>query len=398
MTDMAKVLHVCGLDSFVGAFQPLLDAMMEQGHEVDCACTDTGHFAKLRQRGMRMIHMPVVRKLQAPSNLKTIYRLYRLIRQERYDVVHTHNPIASVLGRIAAKLAGCKTVVYTSHGFYFHELSSKPNYLVFYWLEKMLARLFTDQLLLVSREDYELCLQHRFKEPERVHHISNGVDVYGRFNPAHIDAAATQALRMELGFEERDIVIGYVGRLIPEKGIPELVQAYRRLKRKHARVRLLLIGGVYDSERDRSLLEAIPGFRDEGIVNVGFRSDIPELLAGCDIFVLPSHREGMPLSILEAMAMGKPVVATNIRGCREEVEDGRNGYLFPVKDVEALCDRLDRLVSDPGRSSEFGRVSRDLAMKHYAIQPILSRQLEIYDRMIPEGPVPALTDLPSYHS
>jgi glycosyltransferase involved in cell wall biosynthesis len=395
---MAKILHICGLDSFVSSFEPLLTQLMKQGHTVHCACTDTGLFEELSSRGLTMIHMPVVRKIQAPSNAATIYKLFRLMKKEKYDIVHVHNPIASVLGRLAAKLAGIPHVIYTSHGFYFHEHSSKGQYLLYYGLEKLMSRLFTDWLLLVSREDYQTALDKRFLAPEQIVHISNGVDVKQRFNPACLNQNEVGQLRESWGIKEQDLVICFVGRLIREKGIVELQEAFRRLSASHSNLWLLLVGGVCESERDHFFDKEGGLGADSRMIATGFRKDTPELLCMSDLFVLPSHREGMPLSILEAMSMGKPVVATNIRGCREEVIDGYNGYLVEPRNAEALAESLAKLIEDTENRACFAKRSRVLAEERFHIDDVLVQQLLIYQEIL-SGTSPRILTAPqAYHS
>lgn len=382
---MAKILHICGLDSFVSSIRPLLESLMENGHEVHCACTDTGLFAALNETGIRMVRTPVIRKLTAPSNLNTVKKLYRLIRKEKYDIVHVHNPIASMLGRVAAKLAGCKTIIYTSHGFYFHEHMKPMKYRFFYQIEKWLTRLCVDRLFLVSREDYELCLNTKFKKREALFHVSNGVELAAKYNPDSVSIETIARMKSELGIAENDKIVVYVGRLVREKGILELIEAFHALKTNHPNAKLMLVGENHNSERDRTLLGMLPDLYHEDVLFLGFRTDIPALLALSDIFVLPSHREGMPLSILEAMAMAKPVVATDIRGCREEVRHGQSGFLVPVKDSTALSNRLDELLQEDSLRESFGLEGRKLAIEHYDIRDIVERQLDIYSDIIPHA-------------
>jgi glycosyltransferase involved in cell wall biosynthesis len=395
---LAKILHICGLDSFVSAIQPLLESLIQQGHEVHCACTDTGIFAELDSMGIRMIRMPVVRKLVAPSNIKTIYGLHRLIRKEKYDIVHVHNPIASMLGRVAARLAGCKEIIYTSHGFYFHDQMPPMKYHLYYQIEKWLTRICVNRLFLVSREDYEVCLKGKFKKPQALHHVSNGVELGLRFNPSSVSLEEIQRMKNELGFNVGDKIIVYVGRLVQEKGVLELLEAFTRLKSMHPQAKLLLIGETHDSERDRSLRELQPQSPRADVHFLGFRSDIPLLLAMCDVFVLPSHREGMPLSILEAMAMAKPIIATDIRGCREEVAHGRNGFLVPVRDAGALFERLNDLLCDDTLRKTFGAESRRIAVLSFNIEWIVQQQLEIYSTILAQSSPQSALNFPSYHS
>lgn len=382
---MMKILQICNIDAAVDALlKPLHQVLRQQGYIVHYACTNTGtFFTELQSQGMHMIHVPIDRKIKPLSNLRSIIRLTALMKKEKYDVVHVHTPIASVLGRIAAKLAGVKYVIYTAHGFYFHEHMSKLGYLITYNIEKFFARYLTSILHLVSREDYELCIRHRFKEPHFIVHISNGVDFRTRFNPKSIDESEKERLKKELSINQGDIVFTFIGRLVGEKGIYELFDAFQRLKRSRDHVKLLMVGDLFPSERDqdsyRKIKEVI--HNDHDIITTGFRRDIPQLLAITDVFVLPSHREGLPLVIMEAMAMKKPIVAANIRGCREEVVHNVNGFLVEKENKLELYERLQQLADNEEMRLRFGENSRKIVKNLFDHKKTLQSQLELYHQI-----------------
>jgi glycosyltransferase involved in cell wall biosynthesis len=329
-----------------------------------------------------MISVPIDRKIKPLSNLVSIYRLYRLMKKEKYDIVHVHTPIASVLGRIAAKLAGVKHIIYTAHGFYFHEGMPKVVYLLFYYVEKLCARWFTDWLLLQSKEDYELSLNKNFKKKDRILHIGNGVDIYSKFNLSSIPESEVRKLKKDFHLTDDHVVFAFVGRLVKEKGIFELIQAFRQLKRTTSNVKLLVIGDVHPSERDqKSAQELKKLLEDDDIIATGFRLDIPALLAISDVFVLPSHREGLPRSIIEAMALCKPIIATNIRGCREEVIDGENGFLVEKANVQQLFERMYQLANDRALRERFGKRSREIVEKFFDERKVIDIQLALFEQL-----------------
>lgn len=384
VTCMGKILQICAIDRSVESLLlPLIEKLTDEGHEVHTACTDTGRFAALRAMGHVLWHIPIKRKIAPVSNCRSIHALYRLMKQEQYDAVHVHTPIAAVLGRVAAKLAGVRPVIYTAHGYYFHDGMSRGEYQFYYGLEKWFAKQLTDYLLLQSREDYELSVQEGFAPPQRIVHLGNGVDVERRFHPQAVTSGEAAQVRAALGIGQEELVITYVGRLVSEKGIFELLEAFHRLARESPRVRLLLVGEVLASERDQrgQDLQQLCLSHPQ-IVLTGFRSDIPQLLAASDIFVLPSHREGLPRSIIEAMAMGKPIVATNIRGCREEVTDGVNGLLVEPKHSEYLYKALKKLALDARLREAYGQNSRYIAEEHFNERHVLDRQARLFADLI----------------
>lgn len=387
---MKKVLQVCAIDVSVdGLLKPLILESMGQGYIVHNACTDTGRFEQLEKQGLKMVNVPIDRKISPIGNLKSIIRLYRLMKKEKYDIVHVHTPIASILGRLAAKWAGVRNIVYTAHGFYFHEGMSRKAYRFFYGLEKLFAKYFTDWLLLQSREDYELCLEKRFKKSDRIIHLSNGVDIWEKFNPKEVDASRVAILKKQFGVVDGDIVFAFIGRFVKEKGVFELLEAYSRMRCVNPRVKLLMIGDTLQSERDQDTRGRIEErLKEPGIIAPGYRKDIPELLALSDVYVLPSYREGLPRSIIEAMAMGKPVIATNIRGCREEVVHGENGYLVKKGDVKELYDSMVTLAEDGLKRKRFGNNGRKMAEDMFDEAVIIKNQIRLFNELcFPDGPL-----------
>ncbi len=379
---MKKVLQICAIDATVdNLLKPLILALQNRGFTVHAACSDTGKFASLREQGLHLIHIPIERKINL-SNVRSVLQLARLIRQERYDIVHVHTPIAAALGRMAAKLAGTPNIVYTAHGYYFHDEMKPWAYRLFYQMEKWLSRRFTDYLLLQSREDFELSLANRFQRPDRIVHINNGVDIHHTFHPAAIQSEEADDLRAELGIRAGEVVVSFIGRLVREKGIFELMEAHQMLKQEFPFLKLMIIGDCWASERDQMSYHRLKSMlNDSQIIATGYRTDIARLLAVSDVFVLPSYREGLPRSIIEAMAMGKPIVATNIRGCREEVVDGYNGFLVEKENTRELAEKLRVLISDPSLRETFGRRSREIVERSFDERTVLQKQIDLFTRL-----------------
>lgn len=257
---------------------------------------------------------------------------------------------------------------------------SKPNYLFFYTIEKFFARYFTSILHVVSREDYELCIRKQLKEKECIYYIQNGVDFRSRFNPKSISKEEQLKLKREFFINSDDIVFTFIGRLVREKGIFELLHAFQKLMESSNHVKLLIVGDLSISERDQeSLKKMLLIIKNNPCITLtGFRKDIPQILSITDVFVLPSHREGLPFVILEAMAMKKPIIATNIRGCREEVIHNENGFLVEKGNVVELYARLKQLAENKEMRLQFGNNSRKIVEKKFDDREILNRQLNIY--------------------
>ncbi|MCA1012709.1 glycosyltransferase family 4 protein [Halobacillus halophilus] len=377
---MAKILQVCSVDETAEKLlKPLLSGLEKEGHEVHTVCADTGRTLSLREEGYTLITLPFKRKISPFNHLRILYQLYRLMKKEKYDIVHVHTPIAAAIGRVAAKMAGIKHIVYTAHGFYFHEGMPKLKYLFWFQLEKQLAKYFTDYLLLQSIEDYELCVHSRFLPEDYLLHLSNGVDVEESFNPALYNQRIRLNVRKELGASSEDRVICFIGRLVREKGIFELLESFHQVKDQRKNARLLVIGTLSESERDQQSYYRLKELlEDPSILSVGYRNDIADLLYASDVFVLPSYREGLPRSIIEAMAMGLPVIATDIRGCREEVRHGENGYLIPTQDTTVLTDKLIQLIDQDELRNTLGTNGRLMAEDLFNETKVVEKQIQLF--------------------
>ena len=376
-----KVLQLAAVDVTVKfLLLPLIDRLTDEGYEVHVACSSGRHLEYLRSKGRAVHAIPIARRVAPFSNLKSLFRLYRLMRRERFDIVHVHTPVAAALGRIASKLARVPIVIYTAHGFYFHDLMPRWKRRFIIWIERCLGRCCTDILFSQSAEDAKTAVQERIMPEDRVVYIGNGVSLEA------FDLFPNPNLRAELGLDKKDKIVGFIGRLVREKGVLELLEAMCKVVKDVPQAKLLVVGDTLASDRDRRVTVRIKEFIDRGkLQNVikfaGFREDIPDLLAIMDLFVLPSHREGMPRTILEAMAAGKPVVATNIRGCREEVVHGATGLLVPVGDSDALADAILRVLSDEELASRMGEAGRKRVEEEFDEKLVLERQLKVYHQL-----------------
>lgn len=370
-----KVCQLCAVDFTLRHFLlPLIDGMEARGWQVTAVCSDGEYVADMRRQGYRIATVPIRRSFNVLAHVHSLWGLYRFFRRERFDVLHAHTPIAALIGRIAARLAGVPLIVYTAHGFYFHDEMPSWKRRLFVALEWLGGR-FTDLLFTQSREDAEAAVVERIAPADRVLEIGNGVDAT-RFDPATVTDPA--AIRNALGIPADAFVVGIIGRMVREKGYVELLEAAKLLAAAHPQVCYLLIGGRLASDHDDPVQPALDDARQalgERLVAAGFRSDAPEMLAAMDVFCLPSYREGMPRTIIEAMMMGKAVVATNIRGAREEVVDGVTGLLVPTRNSAALASALNQLIEDRSRAAAMGLAGRARALELYDEKRVVELQL-----------------------
>lgn len=378
-----KILQVCAVDWSVEALlKPLIHKSMDEGYEVHSVCTDTGRFEQLEAEGFTMINIPIDRQIHPIKNIQSIYKLYKLMKKEKYDIVHVHTPIAALLGRVAAKLAGVKHIIYTAHGFYFHEEMSKKQYKLFFYIEKYAAKWMTDWLLLQSKEDYELSLKNHFKPKNKVIHLSNGVDIWNKFHGNMVSTAEIEKFYTDNKLRYDDFIFSFTGRLVKEKGVFELVKAFKSLSEKYPKAKLLLVGGLLESERDHESYQELMNDLDHPAIRyLGFRKDIPTIMKISDTFVLPSYREGLPRSIIEAMAMETPIIASNIRGCREEVFPEKNGILVEKENAHELEEAMVSMLENPELVTKYGAKSRQIVEELFDEEKVLAKQIQLFKEL-----------------
>jgi len=383
MTGRPRILEVTALDATVYALlMPLLHRLSAAGYDVHVACSRSEESPDDSDIGFPLHPILFRRKFFSFLHIVSFVQLLRLLRRERFDVVHVHTPIASVIGRLAARVARVPHVVYTAHGFYFHDRMPRWRRRAIIWLERFLARWCTDLVLSQSLEDVETALRERIvRHRDDIVWIGNGIDI------DCFRAERDLSTREEFGFTAEHFVVGFVGRIVREKGLDELIAAMAAVRERVPSARLLVIGAPLDGDRDvrtrLHLNELMEQLNLQGVVCfAGPRQDVPLLLRGMDLFVLPSHREGMPRSIIEAMASGLPVVATDIRGCREEVVQGVNGLLVPIRDPARLAEALVELLTDEARRRRMGLASRQLAEAQFREEEVLDRQIDALETLL----------------
>ncbi|MGH2637553.1 MAG: GNAT family N-acetyltransferase, partial [Actinomycetota bacterium] len=297
------------------------------------------------------------------GDARAFAELVGILRRERFDLVHTHNPKPGVIGRIAARVAGVPCVANTVHGLYASPDDGALRKTAVLGSEWVAAR-FSDLELYQSEEDLAWAHRWRIVRDRRAVHLGNGIDL-DVFDPAAVDRGRLSALRAELGIAEDAPVVGTVGRIVAEKGYREFFAAARVIRAERPEVRFLAIGDV-DPAKDDTLSAAELARVADDVVVTGWREDVRDLLALLDVFVLASWREGMPRSAIEAGAMARPLVLTDIRGCREVAgADGGGAVLVPPRDAEQLTDAIRSLLADPALRGRMGSAARRRAVERF---------------------------------
>jgi glycosyltransferase involved in cell wall biosynthesis len=357
-----------------------IDYFKSRGLTVDISCSPDEDADYLERIGYTVHKIPIARKISPASNLQSITALCRLMQQNNYDLVHVHSPVAALLGRIAAKLAGVKRIVYTAHGFKFNEEMSAAEYQFYYAIEKFAATM-TDTIFTQSWEDFQTAKNTQLIRSDKLRHLGNGIDI-NKFSRERLADDTRSKVRAEFGIPEDRLTIGIVARITPIKGHRELIEAFAKLQSQFDNLQLLIVGGQLKSERDLCQEEVERAIEEhqlgDRVTITGMRSDIPELLSAMDILSLPSYWEGLPRSVIEGMAMELPVVATDIRGCREAVVDGKTGLIVPPKDSASLAEALAKLLANPSLRRSFGTAGRKRAIAEYDERNVFKRLSDGY--------------------
>jgi glycosyltransferase involved in cell wall biosynthesis len=379
-----KVAHITTVDlSLRYLLLNQLGWLQQHGYEVVAISTPGPDVPSIEAAGIRHLAVPMTRQFTPFRDMVALGRLVQLMRRERFIVVHTHTPKPGLLGQLAARMAGVPVVVNTLHGFYFHE-HMPAHWRHFYVTMERVAARCSSVILSQNSEDIGTAIREKICHPNQIKHLGNGIDIE-RFDRERLDPHVLAALRRELGFVEGNQIVGFVGRLVAEKGILELLQAAQIVHRQLPTVRFLIIGPIEPDKADSLTPEVAAEYGVEAICTfTGLRQDMPELYALMDCFVLPSHREGFPRAPMEASAMGVPCVVTNIRGCREAVEEGRNGHLVPLKDGEAVARSILELLTDREKAARMGVEGRRMAEDRFDERLVFRRVAHEYSRLLAE--------------
>lgn len=385
MTDRPLVIHVTTTDiSLALLLGPQLVAFRDAGFDVAGASAPGPYVEELKAAGIGHFPLRHASRSMAPlRDVKALAELWSLFRALRPDVVHTHNPKPGLYGRAAARGARVPVVVNTVHGLYASPTDRARKKAVVYSLERMAATC-SDMELVQNPED--LAVLSRLGIPDsRLQLLGNGIDLR-RFDPSLVSSAGTAQVRAEIGVGPGDVVCGVVGRLVWEKGIGEVFEAAARLKEHHPALRFVVIGPV-DRDKQESISDVdIARARREGIIFLGLRRDMERLYPAMDLFVLASHREGFPRSAMEAAAMGLPVIATDIRGCRQVVANGETGLLVPACDAPALAEAIARLATQPALRTSMGAAGAAKARREFDQQTVIESTLATYRSLLGRPP------------
>ncbi len=371
-----RVLFCTTLDNQILHFHvPYIRMLRNRGWRVDVASAGTTSMPFCDHK----FDLPFTKQPVSLANLRAFRRLRRILREQHYDLLHCHSPSAGAIARLAARSLPRKRrpiVFYTAHGFHFFRGAPRSYWMLIYPLEKLLAR-WTDCLLVMNREDRETVEQHKFRAGRIVEVPGVGVDL------SRIDAACDAGCRADLraahGYGTEDYLLFYAAELSDRKNQKMLLDVLGRLLPRIPSVRLILAGR--DLLDGALQMEAATRGLSDRVDFVGHREDVPEWLLLADLVVASSQQEGLPVNLIEAMACGRPVVATAVRGHVDLIDHEINGLLVPSGDADTMAEAVELLYKNPEAAEAMAAQAVEDA-RRYSLVEVLPQVARLYDEAL----------------
>ena len=359
-------------------------AFMNQFYKVIGVSTyEEHHFAEIRNRErIELVSLTMTRTISPLKDLIALYKLYFFLKKEKPFIVHSHTPKAGTIGMIAAKLAGVPHRFHTIAGLPLLESKGAKRKLLNF-VEKITYSCAT-KILPNSNGLKEIIVENKFTNANKLKVIANGSS--NGIDCTHYDASLflendKTSLTENLGISSKDFVFIFVGRMVGDKGINELVKSFKRLSTDVENVKLLLVG-PFENNLDplkKNTIEEIDS--NNKIIAVGAQKDVRPYFAIANVLVFPSYREGFPNVVMQAGAMGLPSIVTNINGCNEIIIEGENGLIIPVKNIELLYQAMIKILNEKDEYRIMSQKSRDLVVKRYEQKYVWEQLLKEYQSL-----------------
>lgn len=374
-----KIIHISAwAKTFTQFKMPILKGLKKMGYEQTIFCpNDTKHIEKLMDENFNIVIGDVCSALNIKVG-KQIINLYNFIKREKFSILIGHQPMGALIGISAAYFARIPIKIYATGGLKFNPTSNSLINVLLKYGELKIIRM-SDAVLVINRED-EQALKKIPYVNDKIYYIGPrdgcGIDT-NKFN-VHNRLRLRNIAREELGIDNNIFVVGYTGRCVWEKGFKEIIDAIFLINKKN--IRFLIVG-------DGHHMEKIKDYAKEKGVNsqfifLGYKFNIDYYMSAFDIFILPSYREGMPVSLLEAMAFGIPSIATNIRGNRELIIDGKTGILLPVKNASKLAEAILYFKNNPNNALIMGTKGAEYIFSNFSEDTLLDKTLNLINRLI----------------
>lgn len=369
-----KIAYVASVFSHLQLFHlPILRDLVQNGCEVHAFGLQDRGMELLAKEGIRCHPLAVRRNPLHPLNARAASYLVRQFKKYGFDLVHSHTPVGGVIGRVASKLAGVPVSVYTAHGFHFYRGAPRLNWIAYYPIEKMLAS-WTDCLITINREDYDTSLSFPVrKECQWVPGVGVMEEQFA-CNPND-----RGRLRDEWQVAEDTMVFLCVAEMIQRKNHIQLLQAAQQLDAAGKTFCLVFAG---TGPEEKAILNYVERNNlTDKVRMLGFRTDVPQLLAASDAAILVSKQEGLPRFVMEAMASGLPVIGTKIRGIQDLIEDGVSGRLVQVGQPGETATAMEYFLDHPVEAKAYGEKGR-LNLQPFVYERVKERLISIYSKLL----------------
>ncbi len=382
---MNKIVLITTIPITLNFFQGQIGYLKQKGFDVNAISSPGSILNEIAKRErISVFPIQMYRSITPFRDITALIKMSLLFQRLRPVIVHAHTPKGGLLGVIAAKMAKVPVIIYTIHGLPFLTSSGIKRRILF--LSEKICCKFAHQIFAVSRANMKVAIDCGICSDRKIKIIAygsiNGVDAENRYNPRKISYKEIDEIKKSYGITKNNIVIGFVGRIVRDKGIIELYDAWQSLKKKY-NINLFIIG--QEEEKDPVPPNYIKSLKkDSRVIFTGRVSDPMPYYAAMDILILPTYREGFPVTLLEAAAMEIPVVATNVDGCPEAVADGVTGLLIPPRDSQALALAIEKLIINPELRRQMGNAGRERVLRDFRPQIIWEELYRHYCKLINE--------------
>ncbi|WML59309.1 glycosyltransferase family 4 protein [Neobacillus sp. PS2-9] len=375
---MVKILYVATISNMINAFLiPHIKVLVEQGNEVGLAFNEDKEInPELIKLGCKIHHVKFQRNPFNKNNFYALKEIKKIISTEGYKLVHVHAPVASLITRWACKNMSEVTMLYTAHGFHFFKGAPKINWVIYYSLEKIAAK-WTDGIITMNDEDFSSAKKLKLRKRNSVYKV-HGIGLnLTRFKPSNPKEKST--LRKENDYNLEDFIIINVGELCYRKHQDLLIQAVSIVSKKIKNIKLLLVGEGDQLSNYKQLVQTLE--LENHVDFLGYRQDINALMSISDLAVSTSRQEGLPVNVMEAMAVGLPIIVTDCRGNRDLISNDVNGIVVGDNDSLACANAIEKLYNSQELREKFADKNKEL-IQTYSIENVITEMEQIYSNIM----------------
>jgi len=327
---------------------------------------------EVKQKNKVYFVKDLIREINPVKDLKAAISIYKILKKEKPDVIHTHSSKAGILGRLCGWLARVPVIIHTTHGFSFNDTQNFFKKNLFIFLEKFCA-VFSTYLIFISKENIDKGKKNKIGKQDKYKFIRLGIDIdnFRNFNKP--------SLRQELNFNKNDVIVTTIGPFKPQKNLPDFIKVANKISKEHKNFKFIMVGDGTLRPEFESLIEKYN--IKENIFLLGWRRDIANILHSSDFFVMTSLWEGLPISTIEAMTCGLAPIVNAVDGQKEIVKDGINGFLIPPYAIDKTCSKILYLADNPDIKAKMEQAAKETIDETYGIDYMVKQHELLYDTL-----------------